>query len=289
MRQEQLTYWSPTRASGLRPRIAWTYRRLPARMAMRWSSLFVELGLRKVLRSLNFVVRHNLKSRQFLKEAGFLEVRARELARIGGNMISALRRNLRGLGNVPPYATWENASLIAQAGLAGKWDGTSPADRAALEQLLGKDYGEWIENLRPDTLRSDSPLIQRDEKWRFLARGEAWDALGNRITDADLERFEETAVQVLGERDPRFDLPKEERHAAAIHDKVLQHSRQLRSGLAETLALLGSRPGPLSSCTHGKADTTAMLVVRRLLHEARWDRWASLGFSSSAFGRSCPR
>jgi len=191
-------------------------------------------------------------------------------------MISALRRRLRGLGNLPPYATWENASLIAQAGLAGKWDGTSPADRAALEQLLGKSYGEWIENLRPNTLRSDSPLIQTDEKWRFLARGEAWDALGNRVTDSDLERFKETAVKVLGERDPRFDLPKEERHAAAIHEKVLQHSRHIRNGIAETLALLGCRTGALSSCTHGKANTTAVLVVRKLLNDATWDRWASL-------------
>lgn len=211
-----------------------------------------------------------------LKEAGFLEVRARELARIGGNMISALRRSLRGWGNLPHYATWEHASLIAQAGLAGKWDGTSPADRAALEHLLGKGYGEWIENLRPSSLRSDSPLIQTNEKWRFLARGEAWGALGNRITDADLERFEETAILVLGERDPRFDLPKEERHAAAIHDKVLKHSRYLRSGIAETLALLGSRPCALSSCTQRKADTTAVLVVRKLLAKASWDQWASL-------------
>lgn len=211
-----------------------------------------------------------------LKEAGFSEIRARELARIGGNMISALRRSLRGLGNLPSYATWDNACLIAQAGLAGKWDGASPADRVALEKLLGKNYGEWIENLRPDTLRSDSPLVQRDEKWRFLARGEAWDALGNRITDADLERFEEAAVQVLSERDPRLDLPSEERHAAAIHGKALKYSRHLRGGLVETLALLGSRPEALTSCSHGKADTTAVLVVRRLLNGAPWDRWASL-------------
>ena len=213
---------------------------------------------------------------EVLKEAGFQDIRARELARIGGDMISALRRHLSGLGSLPPYATWENANLIAQAGLVGKWEGTNPADRAALEKLLGKDYGEWIEHLRPDSLRSDSPLIQRDEKWRFLVRGEAWDALGNRITDADLERFEETAVQVLGERDPKFDLPKEERHAAAIREKILKHSRQLREGLAETLALLGSRPDALSSCTLEKAETTALLVVRKLLSGASWDRWASL-------------
>lgn len=211
-----------------------------------------------------------------LQEAGYLEIRAQELARAGGDSLSALRRHLQGLGTLPPYATWDNARLIAQAGFAGKWDGKNQADQSALEMLLGKGYGEWIETLRLDVIRSDSPLIQYDEKWRFIARGEAWNALGNRITDDDLDRLEETAVAVLGERDPKFDLPKEERYAAVIHNKILKHSSLLRGGLAETLALVGSRPEALTSCSLHKAETTAMLVIRSLLSDANWDRWASL-------------
>ena len=211
-----------------------------------------------------------------LREAGYTVVRSRELAGIGGDRISALRRHLQGLGMLPPYGTWPNARLIGQAGLAGKWDGNSPPDQAALERLLGKGYGEWIETLRPDTLRSDSPLTQLDEKWRFVARGEAWSALGNRITDEDLDRLQETAVAVLRERDPKFDLPKEERFAASIHGKQLKHSRFLREGLAETLALVGSRSEALSSCSLGKPEFTAVLTVRGLLENANWERWASL-------------
>lgn len=211
-----------------------------------------------------------------LRESGYTDIRARELGRIGGDRISALRRHLRGYGTLPPYATWDNATFIAQAALAGKWDGANPADRSALEMMLGKGYGEWIEILRPDTLRSDSPLIQHDEKWRIVARGEAWSSLGSRITDSDLDRFQETAVSLLGERDPKFDLPKENRYAASIHGKVLTHSTLIRKGVAETLALMGSRPKALSSCSEGKAEVTAVLVVRRLLNAADWDRWVSL-------------
>lgn len=211
-----------------------------------------------------------------LKESGYTDTRAKELGRIGGGRISALRRHLRGYGTLPPYATWDNATLIAQAGLVGKWDGSNPADRSALETLLGKGYGEWIEILRPDTLRSDSPLVQHDEKWRIVARGEAWNSFGSRITDDDLHRFQETAVSVLGERDPKFDLPKEERYAASVHGKVLSHSSLIRKGIAETLALIGSRPKALSSCSEGKPEVTAVLVVRSLLNEAEWDRWAAL-------------
>ncbi|WP_300319587.1 hypothetical protein [Idiomarina sp.] len=211
-----------------------------------------------------------------LKEAGYTDIRARELARVGGDRISALRRHLRGYGTLPPYATWDNATLIAQAGLIGKWDGSNLSDRSALEMLLGKRYGEWIEILRPDTLRSDSPLIQNNEKWRFVARGEAWSSLGSRITDDDLDRFQKMAVSVLGERDPKFDLPKEDRFAASVHGKVLTHSQFIRKGIAETLALLGSRPMSLTSCSDRKAESTAVLVVRDLLYKASWDRWASL-------------
>ena len=211
-----------------------------------------------------------------LREADYPTVRARELADIGGDRISALRRNLLGLGTLPPYATWDSARQLAQAGLVGKWDGTNEADKAAIGELLGKDYGEWIEILRPDVLRSDAPLIQSDEKWRLVARGEAWSALGNRITDEDLERLEKITVSVLGEHDPQFDLPKEERFLASAHGKQPKHSSRLREGLTETLALVGSRSKALSFCSFGKAETTAILVVRQLLYQASWERWASL-------------
>jgi len=211
-----------------------------------------------------------------LKEAKFSEIRARELGGIGGGRISALRRHLLGLGSVPPYVNWDTARELAQAALAGQWNANNPADLRAVEEMLGKNYGEWIETLRVNALRSDSPLIQTDEWWRFVARGEAWNALGNRIADCDLDRFEATAVAVLSERDPKFDLPKDERFAACIHGKDLEHSSVLRKGIAETLALLGSRPKALSECSQGKAETTAVLVVRQLLNKASWERWASL-------------
>lgn len=213
---------------------------------------------------------------KILSEGGYSPVRARELASAGANRLSALRRHLLGLGSVPIYGSWENARLLAQAGMIGKWDGNNQTDKEAIAALLGKEYGEWIEIIRSDALRSDTPLIQKNEKWRMVARGEAWNALGNRLSDDDLDQFQHLACRVLGEYDPKFDLPKEDRYAAGIHGKQLTHSTALREGVAETLALLGSRPKALSSCSHGKAETTALLTVRHLLKDADWGRWVSL-------------
>ena len=223
-----------------------------------------------------------------LKNAKFSEVRARELGGIGGGRISALQCHFLGLEPVLSYVTWDKNRQLAQAGLVGQWNAKNPADILAIEQLLGKGYGEWIESLRSDVLRSDSPIVQTNEKWRFYSRCRAWNALGNLITDEDLDRLKATAVSVLGEHDLKFDLPKEERFAASIHGKELKHSQLIRKGLAETLALTGSRPQALASCSLDKAETTVILVVRSLLNKASWERWASLDLVMPLLAEAAP-
>jgi hypothetical protein len=211
-----------------------------------------------------------------LREAGYSYDRARELSSAGAHNLAALKRHLRGLSGVAPYGAWESARLLSQASLLGRWHGVNDADRQAVEQLVGKSYGEWIETVRPETLRADTPLMQRNERWKILARAEAWGALGPHVHDDDLNRFVSVAVKVLGEDDPMFDLPGEERYAAAIHGKKRAHSELLREGLAETVALLGSRPEALFSCSRDAAERSAILVVRQLLENADWRAWASL-------------
>ncbi|MDD5355485.1 MAG: hypothetical protein PHY56_02990, partial [Candidatus Omnitrophica bacterium] len=223
-----------------------------------------------------------------LTEAGFKHDRARELAGAGALSLSALKRHIRGLGGLPPYATWESARALSQAGLLGRWNGGSPADRAIVESIIKNSYGEWIEIVRPETLRLDTPLIQQNENWKMISRGEAWSALGPRLCNDDLDLFQKAVLTVLGERNPKFELPKEERFAASIHGKVLQHSESLRKGMAETLALLGSRPSALSFCSRGKAELVATLTVRALLKDANWVVWASLGNHLSMLAEAAP-
>ncbi|TAJ08746.1 MAG: hypothetical protein EPO61_07495 [Nitrospirae bacterium] len=223
-----------------------------------------------------------------LLDSGFSRERAAELASAGAQSLAALKRFLRGLGQLPPYATWENARLLAQASLVGKWKGNSEADKRALEILVGKSYGEWIEAARAETLRADTPLIQRNEAWKVISRGEAWAALGPRISDEDLDRFQKMALQILGEKDPQFELEKEERYAASIHGKTLTHSRSIREGVAESLALLGAKGNALSSTSDSKAEGTARIVVRRLLDRADWITWASLNNEMPLLAEAAP-
>jgi hypothetical protein len=211
-----------------------------------------------------------------LIEAGYKTDRARQLAEAGALSLASLKRHLRGLGDVPPYAAWSTARFLAEADLIGRWLGESPGDREAVEKLVGKSYGEWIETARTVMLQTDTPLTQRDENWKIISRGEAWSALGPHVTNGDLERFKSVAIAVLGEKDPKFDLAPEDRYLANVQGKIRKYSPALRKGLADTLALIGSRPKSLTSVSTGKAVTVAILVVRELLKEKNWKAWASL-------------
>src|SRR3990172_12887759 len=177
---------------------------------------------------------------------------------------------------MPEWAEGTVAAELAIAAVLGSWVERSDADRAVVEGISGKGYGEWIGKMREVAHRPGTPLSQRDGNWKFVARYEGWYALGPRLFDEHLDRLQIAAISVLREKDPQFELPTEERYASRIHGKVLSHSHLLRNGLAESLALLGSHPKALKSCTLGKAEGTAVLSVRAIFTDADSLRWASL-------------
>ncbi|MEW6541964.1 MAG: hypothetical protein AB1402_10215 [Bacillota bacterium] len=211
-----------------------------------------------------------------LAKAGYSEERARTLAKRSGGHLGSLLRCLQNLSLMPEWAERSEAADLAVAMVLGAWSDKLSADRTVVECLSGNSYGEWIGKMREIVLSPGTPLSQRDGNWKFLARYEGWYTLGPRLGDEHLDRLKSSAVSVLREKDPQFDLPKEERHAAQIYGKVLTHSHRLRKGIAESLALLGSHPQALTSCSSGKAVTTAILTVREVLDDADWTRWASL-------------
>jgi hypothetical protein len=152
-----------------------------------------------------------------------------------------------------------------------------------------KDEEQWLASIRETSLLPESPIQQKDGRWKVGERLAAWKALGPKMFDDYLNRFRKIAVEVLRERDPQFDLKPDQRFAASIHGKVLKHSHSLRTGLAETLALLGSYPEYLTSCSYGKAEDTARLAVHSILQEADWEIWASLNDVLPLLAEAAPK
>lgn len=169
-----------------------------------------------------------------------------------------------------------SAQKLAIASLIGSWKESNEADIAVVTQIVGEDYNNWIVDLRETLQVHDCPLSYKNGIWSFKDRLKSWQELGGRLFDNHLDTFKAVALDVLRIEDPSFELPGEERYAAAIHGKMLPHSGNLREGLAEALALIGSRATSLINCTQGKADAIAALSVRELFDESDWVRWGSL-------------
>jgi hypothetical protein len=211
-----------------------------------------------------------------LEKAGYGEERARALTQRSSGNLSSLLRVIRKSSSVPAWAERTNSSDMAIAMLVGSWNEKSEKDREVVEKLAGKPYGEWIKSMREIALEPSTPLTLQDGIWRFIPRYEGWFTLGRNIFDEHLDLLVEVVVTVLREKDPKFDLPADQRFAASIYGKTPSYSRVLRTGLAESLALLGSFPKALLSCTLGKAETTSILTARQILDDVDWILWASM-------------
>src|SRR2546423_15244385 len=103
-----------------------------------------------------------------------------------------------------------------------------------------KDEEQWTASIREASLLPESPIQQKDGRWKVADRLSAWKAAGPRIFDVHLDRFRKVAVEVLRERDLQFGIDHDQRFAAVLYGTVLKLSHSLRNGLAVTLALLGS-------------------------------------------------
>jgi len=152
-----------------------------------------------------------------------------------------------------------------------------------------KDSEEWLASIRDVSLDSEPPVRQKNGRWKVADRLKMWTVLGPKIHDDYLDRFQKLAREVLSEYDPQFDLEPEQRFAANLYGKVFKHSLTLRSGMAETLALLGSYPESLTFASSNEAELTARSSVHELLKDADWRLWASLNDVLPLLAEAAPK
>lgn len=226
-----------------------------------------------------------------LKELGFDDDRSYQMAGLAVRSLTAFRR---GLARVPAFRNpeWSRpgvARSLIPAVLAGSWNDGTPPDREVLSKLGRRPYEEVKETLLEWSAGSD-PLIRRKRHaWYLVSCEDAWRLLGEYLLREDLERFSDVALAVLGNVDPAFDLPPDQRWMAAALDHIPEHSGLLRDGLVKTLVIMAVRGAELPSPTFS-ARNTAERIIRKLLEAANadWRLWGSLSGHLSALAEAAP-
>ena len=181
-----------------------------------------------------------------------------------------------------------DGTFLVLAALVGAWNEKNQSERDVIAQFLGITYKEWLNKAREILHSPGSPLSLKNGIWKVANRDGLLSQLGSRIFDHNLDAFKALAISQLKEPDPAFELPPEKRYAASVHGKVLASSQELRQGIAERLAILGTMPDACSHCSQGKVEETCLLALREILSDADWVLWGSLGSVLPALAEAAP-
>lgn len=202
-----------------------------------------------------------------LQEMGMRDVDARTTAGECHSSITVLYR-IRDLARSrrPGWASATDLRKLAAPILCGAWRHNEPIDTKVVADVAGIPYEQVEEAVVDVLLLDDAPILRAGDLTSLSAPADIWQlSIEHRvITKPMLERFRNAALEVLGERDPAFDLPPEQRVYAGIYGKERKYSGSLRRGIAEILRLIAINERNLSYIGN---DFSAQNFVDRVLRD----------------------
>ena len=200
------------------------------------------------------------------QKAGYLAGLARR------NMPSFVRALTRDASiRRPVWATDANAPMLAALTLVGAWDTDNEKDTQAIAALVGSDY-DTVTSLCQQRADGNDPVMSRSgSAWRFASLEEAFLCLSSKITDGVVERWKQLALDVLGEANPSYGLNPLEKVEQQFNQPTsqVQYSEELKSGIARSLAMVGSMDG--DGVLSGKLRKSVDDITNQLLNQAVGD------------------
>ncbi|MFR6665409.1 MAG: helix-turn-helix domain-containing protein, partial [Thomasclavelia spiroformis] len=169
----------------------------------------------------------------------------------------------------------DNEKIIKTVTLFGGWDEENENDKNIISEFIGKPYEQWISILRTMLKDKTNFLEFKNNKWVIQDRFTNLKKYANDYFKDELEKFKKDVIQILSERNPKFDLSSDKRSMANIYNKTLTYSNLLRKSVAETLPIITANYKEFKKCTN-TALNLSLLVVRETLKKDNWEIWASL-------------
>ncbi len=214
--------------------------------------------------------------REELKKLGVEDNRAERMASDAHGSISVLSRMI---SKVPKLTdpTWASESLLVPLVLIGNWDGSNVDDAQCVEEATGKKYDDVQRFLSEIINQPDSPLEKVGSVWRWLSREQAWHSLKKYFTKTTIQKVLELCQTSLGEIDPRFTLPEEERWMANVKGAKRMHSDVLRKSLANTLPMLACISNHANQQIDDYQNIVDVSVQKIFSHDNSFKLWSSIG------------
>lgn len=229
-----------------------------------------------------------------LSAVGLNEHLANETGKLARLSLLAARRRiaLKIELHRPPWAVSPIPRLRRRALLAGRWNERSPADLLIVSNLSGAEYDSLREESESLMAAQDPLLARFGSSIGLVSHFDAWLLLKGSLRKDDIESFKRATDVVFGEIHPALELPPDDRWRASLLGKVRTHSSDLRLGMANSLALLGSHGGSEVEGSGLTGQEWASWIVRVILERANKDEtcrlWISLRDVLTLFAEAAP-
>lgn len=191
---------------------------------------------------------------------------------------------------IPKWIDQFDSKILVAILMATKWDTRKEKDKEAVSILADIPYNQLENKLYELTSFDDSPLRIVGSFWQVVSKNDLWSLIARKINRQSIDRLENVVFDVLGESEPSFDLPPEDRWLAGIKNIAPAYSEGLKFELADTLALL-SAFGDYECQSMGEIKLTDQVVywVRKLLMKDISARgWYSIGRNLIPLAEAAP-
>lgn len=176
-----------------------------------------------------------------LKSMGLDPDQAVEIYDVTRGYLGPIRRHeiLGPLENtIPEWIDQFDYNILITALMATEWDNRNEKDKETLSKLANVPYQQFEEKLFELASVSEAPVRLVGSNWQVVSKIDFWSLVAHNINKQRIERLESIIFDILGETDPSYDLPPEERWMANILGAMPEYSGALKSGIADTVALL---------------------------------------------------
>ena len=190
----------------------------------------------------------------------------------------------------PAWIDQFNDKILLAAFLAGEWEGTKEKDQRAVSALADLAYDLLEEKLSQLASVPDSPIRLVGSCWQIISKLDLWFLMSGKINKQAISRLESVVLDVLGESDPVYDVPCEERWMANVKGIDTQYSRRLKRGLSDTLLLLATFGDGISKNMGNInfADKVSYWVSEFLNKDLSARGWYSFGRNIVALAEAAP-
>ncbi|NDV43134.1 hypothetical protein [Flagellimonas sediminis] len=176
--------------------------------------------------------------RKNLETIGINREQADLLAKNSGKDISVLRRSLDFSSKKPSWLETQKPTILIPFLLLSRFDSSVEGDREIIEKFSKTSFDEYEKKLNEILHYDETPIYNVGKKWRLISHSDSWLYLSKFITQEDLNKFYEIAVEVLSETNPKYDLNPEKRYMASFYNAVPKYSSYLKKGICESLIVL---------------------------------------------------